>query len=424
MSEVAVRVERLGKRYRLGSHQRSTYGSLRESLMAGLRAPLNRAKTRHRDEKPRDVWALRDVSFEVAEGEVLGIIGRNGAGKSTLLKILSRITEPTTGGADVYGRVGSLLEVGTGFHPELTGRENIHLSGSILGMSKADIRRRFDEIVAFSEIGQFLDTPVKRYSSGMYMRLAFSVAAHLEPDVLVVDEVLAVGDAEFQEKCLGQMGKVASRGRAVLFVSHNLGAVARLCPNSLLLDHGRIQLIDSTHRVVEAYRALQAQATVELANVAPDSSEFSFTSVSVSRPGGPPTTQLYAHEGVDLSIAYRIHNVLRGANVAFELWTTTGDCVFSSTDRDNAPLANSRDQTRHPGAYTSHIHIPAAFLRAGQYVIHLSASIPGMQVLSIAEQAITFEVIDTDSPVMRLGQGRNGLVLPILTWRTEATRSH
>jgi lipopolysaccharide transport system ATP-binding protein len=287
-------------------------------------------------------------------------------------------------------------------------------------MSKGDIRRKFDEIVDFSEIGEFLDTPVKRYSSGMYMRLAFSVAAHLEPDVLVVDEVLAVGDAEFQEKCLGQMGKVASGGRAVLFVSHNLGAVARLCPKSLLLDHGRVQLLDSTHRVIEAYRSLQASATVELATSAAGSTEFSFTSVSVSRPSGPPTTQLYAHEGADLSIVYRVNKPVRGANVAFELWTTTGDCVFSSTDRDDISLANGRDTVRHPGAYTTRVHIPAAFLRAGQYVVHLSASIPGMQVLSMAERAITFDVIDTDSPVMRLGQGRNGLVLPILTWRTEA----
>jgi len=226
MSNVAISVEGLGKRYQVGTGPKEPYGSLRDSLARAAKAPINRLRRSDRaDGAVRDYWALKDVSFEVKHGEAVGIIGRNGAGKSTLLKVLSRITEPSSGQAIVHGRVGSLLEVGTGFHPELTGRENVYLSGAVMGMSRLEIKRRFDEIVEFSGVETYLDTPVKRYSSGMYMRLAFAVAAHLEPDVLVVDEVLAVGDAEFQSKCLGKMGEVSCQGRTVLFVSHNLACV-------------------------------------------------------------------------------------------------------------------------------------------------------------------------------------------------------
>src|ERR1035441_10317383 len=237
MSNVAISVENLSKSYRI-AHQANgaRYKTLREDLMQMPKRILSRFQ---RFSSPlsssETFWALKDVSFDVKQGEVVGIIGRNGAGKSTLLKILSRITEPTSGQAKIYGRVGSLLEVGTGFHPELTGRENIFLNGAILGMSRAEIRARFDEIVAFADIERFLDTPVKRYSSGMYVRLAFAVAAHLNPEILLVDEVLAVGDAEFQKKCLGKMSEVARAGRTVLFVSHNMVAVEALCPRSLLL---------------------------------------------------------------------------------------------------------------------------------------------------------------------------------------------
>jgi lipopolysaccharide transport system ATP-binding protein len=239
MSDVAFRAENLGKLYRVGG-PKAAYGSLRESLVEAAQAPFRSLRNAGGVARPRTLWALREVEFEVGWGEVLGIIGRNGAGKSTLLKILSRVTYPTVGRAQVHGRVGALLEVGTGFHAELTGRENIHLNGAILGMRKDEIRRKFDEIVEFAEIGAFLDTPVKRYSSGMYMRLAFSIAAHLEPEILVVDEVLAVGDAAFQKKCLGKMGSVAREGRTILFVSHNLPAVQALCHRALLLQAGRI----------------------------------------------------------------------------------------------------------------------------------------------------------------------------------------
>lgn len=244
MTDVAIRVENLSKRYRIG--RREQYGSLRDTLTDTLTAPLRAIHRPSPTPVPPTpngtdhIWALKDVSFEVKRGEVVGVIGRNGAGKSTLLKILSSITEPTDGCADLRGRVGSLLEVGTGFHAELTGRENIYLSGAILGMKKADIERKCEEIVAFAEVEEFLDTPVKHYSSGMYLRLAFAVAAHLEPEILLIDEVLAVGDAAFQQKCLGRMSDVASQGRTVLFVSHNLSAVAELCTRGLLLDSGRL----------------------------------------------------------------------------------------------------------------------------------------------------------------------------------------
>ena len=257
MSDVAIRVEGLGKQYRIGRRQEE-YRTLRDTLAGAAMAPVRAVQALARRNGNRQnafelFWALRDVSFEVQRGEVLGIIGGNGAGKSTLLKILSRITEPSEGHAEIHGRVGSLLEVGTGFHPELSGRENIYLSGAILGMKRGEIKRKFDEIVAFSEVEKFIDTPVKHFSSGMYLRLAFSVAAHLDPEILLVDEVLAVGDAAFQKKCLGKMGDVAQEGRTVLFVSHNMGAVSNLCRSALCLEGGRIVEKGESESVIAGY---------------------------------------------------------------------------------------------------------------------------------------------------------------------------
>lgn len=253
MSDIVIRVTGLGKLYQIGKAGRRSEG-LRHALEAGLRG-LGRRLLRRPDPAPRseDFWALRDVSFEVKRGDCVGVIGRNGAGKSTLLKVLSRITDPSEGEVRLRGRVGSLLEVGTGFHPELTGRENVYLNGAVLGMTRREVARKFDEIVAFSEVEQFLDTPVKHYSSGMYTRLAFAVAAHLEPEVLVVDEVLAVGDAQFQQKCLGKMGDVTRAGRTVLFVSHNLGAVAELCTRGLLIRQGRLAFDGTAQAAVREY---------------------------------------------------------------------------------------------------------------------------------------------------------------------------
>jgi lipopolysaccharide transport system ATP-binding protein len=258
MSDVMIRVENLGKKYMIG-HQaegRSNYVALRDVLADGAKSLVKRFTGRDKGDRQteEEFWALKDVSFEVKRGECVGIIGRNGAGKSTLLKILSRITEPTTGRVELHGRVASLLEVGTGFHPELTGRENIYLNGAILGMTRAEIKKKFDEIVDFAEVERFLDMPVKRYSSGMYVRLAFAVAAHLEPEILVVDEVLAVGDAAFQKKCLGKMGDVATKeGRTVLFVSHNMGAVIQLCSKSIVVEKGKMKFIGDTNLGIDQY---------------------------------------------------------------------------------------------------------------------------------------------------------------------------
>jgi lipopolysaccharide transport system ATP-binding protein len=264
MSDIAIRVKNLSKQYRIGgpsaglrTGQQARYKTIRESLTEALKAPFRRLSSVVRGQSSiisnEMIWALKDVSFEVKRGEVVGIIGRNGAGKTTLLKVLSRITEPTEGYAEIHGRVGSLLEVGTGFHPELTGRENVYLNGAILGMRRAEIEHKFDEIVAFAEIEKFLDTPVKHYSSGMYVRLAFAVAAHLEPEILLVDEVLAVGDAAFQKKCLGKMGDVAREGRTVLFVSHNMAAIENLCSRAILLRSGCLWLDDFSASVVSQY---------------------------------------------------------------------------------------------------------------------------------------------------------------------------
>jgi lipopolysaccharide transport system ATP-binding protein len=256
VSDPIIQVENLSKRYVLG-HQAAQGDGLRHVLENMLRSPGGWLKRRREPRAPatEEFWALRDVSFDIGRGDVVGIIGRNGAGKSTLLKVMSRITEPTRGRITLDGRVASLLEVGTGFHQELTGRENIYLNGAILGMTRVEIKRKFDEIVAFSEVEQFLDTPVKRYSSGMYVRLAFAVAAHLEPEILIVDEVLAVGDIEFQKKCLGKMEDVSKGGRTVVFVSHNMDAILRLCPRSILLDRGRLQLYGESRQAVAAYSA-------------------------------------------------------------------------------------------------------------------------------------------------------------------------
>jgi lipopolysaccharide transport system ATP-binding protein len=247
-----IKVENISKQYSIGGPYQA-YGTLRDSIMSAARAPIKKLRGASRSHARRAFWALRDVNFEVTQGEVIGIIGRNGAGKSTLLKILSRITEPTTGRVELYGRVGSLLEVGTGFHPELSGRENIYLSGAIIGMRHKEIERKFDEIVAFSEMENFLDTPVKRYSSGMYMRLAFAIAAHLDPEILIVDEVLAVGDAAFKKKCLGKMGEVAQGGRTVLFVSHSMAAIQQLCTSAILLSAGKITQKGDTENVITYY---------------------------------------------------------------------------------------------------------------------------------------------------------------------------
>jgi len=320
VSDLAIRCEGIAKQYRIGA--RESYRSLRDALTDAITTPIRRMGAAlhggngHRDNSVRTIWALQDVSFEVRTGEVVGIIGRNGAGKSTLLKILSRITKPTRGSAEIYGRVGSLLEVGTGFHPELTGRENVYLNGAILGMKKAEMDRKFDEIVAFAELEEFIDTPVKRYSSGMYTRLAFAVAAYLDPEILLVDEVLAVGDARFQKKCLGKMGQVAKEGRTVLFVSHNLVMLQRLCNTGILLDAGSLALRGSTSDCIRRYREILEDDT-QADIVTSSDGGLSIRSLRTFDEQGRPT-ELWKY-GKPLTVEVEIEVKRPQANVAVDI---------------------------------------------------------------------------------------------------------
>jgi lipopolysaccharide transport system ATP-binding protein len=399
MTRTAVRTEGLGKRYRIGAPKLRTR-TLREAIMNAAAAPLRnfgrlRALTALDQGATTDiVWALRDVSLEIREGEVVGIIGRNGAGKSTLLKILSRITEPTSGFADIYGRVGSLLEVGTGFHQELTGRDNIYLSGSILGMDRGYIDRRFDEIVEFAGIGPFLDTPVKRYSSGMYLRLAFAVAAHLEPDVLIVDEVLAVGDAEFQQKCLGRMDNAAQEGRTVLFVSHNMHAIQRLCNRTLLLEHGQLVQDGPTVEVVTRYLARHSSgsppgAWVDLSDAShKGTGEARYTAVRFS--SGDPATSYQPYRRGPLEVSVRIASELRrpAVSLAFALYDQDGMRLLSvDSDSLGRPLVLMR------GISGWTFRIPQLFMKPGVYVLGLWLGSRVGETLDRVE-AIRLEVIE------------------------------
>jgi lipopolysaccharide transport system ATP-binding protein len=345
MSDLAICVENLGKRYRIGAREKRV-NTLRERLSNLAASPFDYFLSVLRGPSEEEIiWALKDVSFEVKHGEVLGIIGRNGAGKSTLLKILSRITEPTTGRAEVYGRVASLLEVGTGFHIELTGRENVYMNGAILGMSRAEIDRKFDEIVDFSGVEKFIDTPVKRYSSGMYVRLAFAVAAYLEPEILLVDEVLAVGDVEFQKKCLGKMQDVTQReGRTVLFVSHNMAAIKSLCNHAMLLDVGHIVCNGDVNQVVDTY--LMAGTEMSQTGIIPDNAprigtgEVHVRQVELLNSVGDPVSQLYLGQSFRIVLTLEVAKDIQDAVIEVGISTLDGIRVTSSftVDGEQPPI--------------------------------------------------------------------------------------
>ena len=340
----ALRVENLSKLYRIDGDARLRYRTLRESLTESFRRGLRSLRADRADSNgagaPGELWALKDVSFSVKPGEVLGVIGHNGAGKSTLLKVLSRITQPTGGRVELHGRVGSLLEVGTGFHHELTGRENIYLNGAILGLSRHDIDRRFDDIVAFSEVESFLDTPVKRYSSGMYTRLAFAVASHLEPEILVIDEVLAVGDMAFQKKCLGKMGQVGRSGRTVLFVSHNMTAVKSLCTRAVLIEDGQIVLNGSVDDVVDRY--LTAGTDMPLTGLIPENAprhqdvrdEARFLSVGVTDLDGNAASQLYFRQPFRVCVTCDVLKDIPDGHFEISISTVDGTHVTYATTID------------------------------------------------------------------------------------------
>jgi len=389
MPDAAIRVEGLSKRYRIGEGR--SHKTLREALTGAFRAPFRRANRSGHE----TIWALKDVSFEVAPGEVVGVIGRNGAGKSTLLKILSRITEPTEGRIEIRGRVGSLLEVGTGFHSELTGRENIFLNGAILGMKRIEIRRRFDEIVAFAEVEKFIDTPVKHYSSGMYLRLAFAVAAHLEPEILLVDEVLAVGDAEFQKKCLGKMGDVARGGRTVLFVSHNMAAVQQLCRTGIVLEQGSVACAADVALAVRHYsqqvRRIAAMSLAERTDRV-GSRWLKVTRVALCHADGREIRQALSGEDVALRFYYASERVVPEASVnfAFNVRNQHGLLLTNLNSRDSGNLR----MTVHRRGYFQ-CTWPRFNLRAGSYGCAIYCEING-EVVDWVQSAFELQVEDGD----------------------------
>ena len=415
----ALRVHDLGKRYRLGL-QMDAYATLRDVIAQKIAHPFRRRKPQENDET---LWALRHVSFEVPRGKVLGIIGKNGAGKSTLLKILSRVTEPTEGYAEIRGRVGSLLEVGTGFHPELTGRENIYLNGAILGMRREEIDRKFDEIVEFSEIGRFLDTPVKRYSSGMYVRLAFAVAAHLEPEILVVDEVLAVGDAAFQRKCIGRMSDVAQGGRTVLFVSHNMSAILNLTEEAIVLEKGQVAFRGPTPEAVDLYLSAAMERSGERvweADEVPSSAApFRPLRLRVLDPRGRVTDTVRSVDPVTIEVEYALDAPIQGLRVGIYLLSMRGEYVFTSFDTDEQEAFHRWD-TRPAGRYVSRCTIPGDLLNEGRYLVSVNASAYHVKRYFQEDNAVAFTVDVTGAPGSHWAEPRPGLIRPRLKWEIEA----
>jgi lipopolysaccharide transport system ATP-binding protein len=399
---------------------------LRDVIVDTVSAPIRLAKAlvgkSDRRANKNFVWALDDVSFDLEEGKVLGIVGRNGAGKSTLLKILSRITDPTRGTVSVRGRVGSLLEVGTGFHPELTGRENIYMNGAILGMKRTEIESKFDEIVDFSEVATFIDTPVKRYSSGMYLRLAFAVAAHLEPEILVVDEVLAVGDAEFQKKCLGKMGDVAQQGRTVLFVSHNMSAILRLTQEAIVLNKGKLVMRAPTQDAVDFYLSSgQAQAgerTWDANEVPASAAPFTPIRLTVKYGRGKVVDTIRSTEPVTLEFEYRLDAEVKGLRVGIYVSTMRGEYVMTSFDTDDAQLFEQHG-TRNAGHYVSRAILPPDIFNEGRYSVGVNASSFGVRRYFMDENALAFNVDISGAPGTQWPEPRVGPIRPRLEWMIE-----
>ena len=404
-----VRVNNVSKQYSIGRRD-AAYDTLRESIVEAVRTPFKRLRGQNGGADFETIWALKHVTFDVEPGEVIGIIGRNGAGKSTLLKILSRITEPTTGRAELYGRVASLLEVGTGFHAELTGRENIYLNGAILGMKKVEIDRKFDEIVAFAELERFLDTPVKRYSSGMYTRLAFAVASHLEPEILIIDEVLAVGDSQFQKKCLGKMGDVASEGRTVLFVSHNMAAVRSLCSRAIWLDGGQIIEAGDTAQVVLSYLQRGTLATLEQVwekpETAPGNERAKIRSARLR--------SLPPNDGQEITVQSAIE-------LEFEFWNYQADAVLSLTmhlftiEGTYVFAVGSRARPTPLGLARCSVRIPANLLNDGIYTVTIQIVQDTSSSVYLHPEILTFEVLDSVREINWFGKWP-GVIRPKLEW--------
>jgi homopolymeric O-antigen transport system ATP-binding protein len=426
--DVVIRAEGLGKRYTIGhAAERERYVALRDVLARGARnawrktVDMGRGRAIVTGDTVEEFWALRDVSFNVNRGEVLGIVGRNGAGKSTLLKILSRITEPSEGQVTVKGRVASLLEVGTGFHPELTGSENIYLNGAILGMTRSEIRRKFDEIVAFAEIEKFLDTPVKRYSSGMYVRLAFAVAAHLEPEILVVDEVLAVGDAEFQKKCLGKMDDISHRdGRTVLFVSHNTRAVSLLCARALLLGRGQLVVDGPATNVLETYLETTSNGIRDThwsnnEGLGDDIARLKSMSIYSKR-----GKTFLSKNAIFVELVVHVFKARSELCIGFDLIADDGTVLLRAYDTDTADQAA---QTREPGIYRLCCKIPRGLLHGRRYSVAPRISIHWQKWIVHCDSLISADVVldhgETRYWDFLESQNRPGLIAPVLEWKSE-----
>jgi lipopolysaccharide transport system ATP-binding protein len=429
MSDSAISCDHISKRYRIGG--RESYKALRDSVANAMRAPLQlfRSKQQRANVEAaaadNTFWALKDVSFEVKRGEIVGIIGRNGAGKSTLLKILSRITKPTSGEARIEGRVASLLEVGTGFHPELTGRENIFLNGAILGMKKFEIKEKFDEIVAFAEIEKFVDTPVKRYSSGMYVRLAFAVAAHLEPEILLVDEVLAVGDASFQKKCLNKMQEVGTHGRTVFFVSHNMAAITRLCRRTILLDAGRVQTDGPSPQVVGTYlrAGTGTIAAREWTENAPGNDIARLKAVRVRTRDGRISEEIDIREPIGIEMEFEVLQPGYVLVPNHHFINDEGVYAFVAIEQDDA----WHRRPRPVGSYLSTAWIPGNFLAEGSLSVGSAVSTFDPSIVHFYEaDAVAFQVIDSLAGNSARGDYAGnipGVVRPLLEWTTRYTPS-
>jgi lipopolysaccharide transport system ATP-binding protein len=397
-----LEVRNLWKQYKIGGQQAS-YLSLREKLLQ----PFKRQKT-------DTFWALQDINFDIYEGECVGIIGRNGAGKSTLLKILSQITPPTKGHIKARGRIASLLEVGTGFHPELTGRENVYLNGSILGLKRSEINAKFDEIIDFSGIGKFLDTPLKHYSSGMKLRLAFSVAAHLEPEILLIDEVLAVGDAEFQKKCLGKMDEVSKSGRTVLFVSHNLGAVKQLCTRGIFLKNGQLHFENNINKVIDEYlnlNNLENKQGIKKWNLenAPGE-ELKLLEVKLSNLSGDIKTDFTTDETIVLAIKYKLITDLTNMRFNFSLLTNDDQILFFTSTHKQEP------NWKQTGNYNISIKIPSNLLNTGSYKIQLQAGCPYVKEVLKKITCLSFQATKIKSKSTDVEEKLPGFFAPILNW--------
>ena len=424
MSNTVISVENVSKAYRLGQFNSRTLSDDLKVWWAKARGKPNPllkiGQEDYGNQEGEILWALRDVSFTVEQGCVLGIIGKNGAGKSTILKILSRVTAPTSGQIQVWGRIASLLEVGTGFHPELTGRENIYLNGAILGMRQTEIAHKFDEILDFSEVEKFIDTPVKRYSSGMYVRLAFAVAAHLDPEILVVDEVLAVGDAEFQRKCLGKMSDVAQQGRTVLFVSHNMSAILRLTHEAIVLEKGKMVLRSPSREAVDYYlsagNSRAGERIWEDHEIPGDAAPFRPIAVRLLDRKGNVVETIRSVEPFFVEVEYKLSSPLTGLRIGLYLNSARGEQVLTTFDTDEGSRFE-KYISRPAGHYVSRCEFPKDLLNDGRYLLGFNASSYRIRRYFMDEQALAFNVDTSGAPGMQWAEPRPGVLRPRLEWK-------